>query len=137
MLLEGIERYGMGNWQDVANHIGAKSKNKAKVEQHYSAVYLNSDTKPLPVPIVGTSHLPPCLLLTGTVQNPNKVLNPMIYPKDPTNYGLTSESSSSPGPAESASQSVLSKRKLTADALAAGYRCGMRFPSCHASSNVS
>ena len=36
----------MGNWSDVADHVGTKSKQKC--EQHYYDVYLNSTTAPLP-----------------------------------------------------------------------------------------
>jgi len=46
LLLEAIEMYGLGNWSDVADHVG--TKNKAKCEQHYYDVYLNSSTAPLP-----------------------------------------------------------------------------------------
>ena len=49
LLLDGIARYGMGNWNDVANHIGSKTKTKLKVEQHYNAVFLKSKRAPLPV----------------------------------------------------------------------------------------
>jgi transcriptional adapter 2-alpha len=37
LLLEALELYGMGNWSDVADHVG--SKNKQQCEQHYADVY--------------------------------------------------------------------------------------------------
>lgn len=46
-LLEGLESYGVGNWEDVAErHI--KSKNAAETELHYQKVYLQCPTAPLP-----------------------------------------------------------------------------------------
>jgi len=46
LLLEAIKMYGLGNWQEAANHVG--SKTKQQVEQHYMKVYLESPTAPLP-----------------------------------------------------------------------------------------
>ncbi|KAL8462711.1 hypothetical protein ACS0TY_033655 [Phlomoides rotata] len=46
LLLEGIEMYGMGNWAEVAEHVGTKSK-EACIE-HYKSAYLNSPFFPLP-----------------------------------------------------------------------------------------
>jgi transcriptional adapter 2-alpha len=47
MLLEAIEQFGLGNWSDVAGHVGTKKKNEC--EDHYFAVFLTSATAPLPV----------------------------------------------------------------------------------------
>ncbi|CAN8074590.1 unnamed protein product [Agarophyton chilense] len=47
-LLEGLEMYGVGNWEQVANQIS--SKNAAETEQHYMRVFLKSSTAPLPDP---------------------------------------------------------------------------------------
>ena len=47
LLLEGIEMYGLGNWRDVAQHVGTKGA--APCESHYTNVYLHSSTPPLPV----------------------------------------------------------------------------------------
>jgi transcriptional adapter 2-alpha len=47
LLLEAIELYGLGNWSDVADHVG--TKNKTKCEAHYYEIFLNSQTAPLPV----------------------------------------------------------------------------------------
>ncbi len=47
-LLDGIKMYGMGNWEDIAEHIGTKTKQQ--VEDHYLEAYVNTPTCPLPVP---------------------------------------------------------------------------------------
>ncbi|GLT25826.1 hypothetical protein SLA2020_182800 [Shorea laevis] len=46
LLLEGIEMYGLGNWAEVAEHVG--TKNKEQCIEHYTDVYLNSPCFPLP-----------------------------------------------------------------------------------------
>ncbi|KAI4383205.1 hypothetical protein MLD38_009072 [Melastoma candidum] len=46
LLLEGIEMYGFGNWMEVADHVG--SKTKSECIQHYNELYLNSPLFPLP-----------------------------------------------------------------------------------------
>ncbi|XP_019054856.1 PREDICTED: transcriptional adapter ADA2-like isoform X2 [Nelumbo nucifera] len=46
LLLEGIEMYGLGNWAEVAEHVG--TKNKAQCIDHYSTTYMNSPCFPLP-----------------------------------------------------------------------------------------
>eukprot|EP01132_Coremiostelium_polycephalum_P001249 gene1249-1576_t len=46
LLLEGIEMYGMGNWNDVAENVGSKSAPECK--SHYFTYYINSATSPLP-----------------------------------------------------------------------------------------
>ncbi|XP_015576574.2 transcriptional adapter ADA2 isoform X2 [Ricinus communis] len=46
LLLEGIEMYGFGNWAEVAEHVGTKSKSKCI--DHYNAIYMNSPCFPLP-----------------------------------------------------------------------------------------
>ncbi|KAL6544689.1 hypothetical protein OROMI_023551 [Orobanche minor] len=47
LLLEGIEMYGMGNWAEVAEHVGTKTKDVCV--EHYRNAYLNSPYFPLPV----------------------------------------------------------------------------------------
>ncbi|KAF9590385.1 hypothetical protein IFM89_034095 [Coptis chinensis] len=42
----GIEMYGMGNWTEVAEHVGTKSK--ALCIDHYTNAYMNSPCFPLP-----------------------------------------------------------------------------------------
>ncbi|KAK9480297.1 hypothetical protein V1514DRAFT_289764 [Lipomyces japonicus] len=46
LLIEGAETCGLGNWQDIADHIGGRTKEE--VDKHYSNVYLRSDSYPLP-----------------------------------------------------------------------------------------
>ncbi|XWS12953.1 hypothetical protein CRYUN_Cryun37aG0134100 [Craigia yunnanensis] len=46
LLLEGIEMYGLGNWAEVVEHVGTKSKEKCI--NHYSNVYMKSTFFPLP-----------------------------------------------------------------------------------------
>lgn len=46
LLLEGLEMYGLGNWAEVAEHVG--TKNKEQCITHYRSVYLNSPFFPLP-----------------------------------------------------------------------------------------
>lgn len=45
-LILGCESFGLGNWQDVADHIGNRSREN--VAAHYHEVYLNSPDYPLP-----------------------------------------------------------------------------------------
>jgi len=46
LLLEAIETYGLGNWTEVAEHVG--SKTKLQCHAHYFDTYVNSSTTPLP-----------------------------------------------------------------------------------------
>lgn len=46
LLLEGIEMYGFGNWNEVAEHVGTKSKSQCI--EHYNSVYMGSPCFPLP-----------------------------------------------------------------------------------------
>ncbi|XP_011625124.1 transcriptional adapter ADA2 isoform X1 [Amborella trichopoda] len=46
LLLEGIEMYGLGNWAEVAEHVGTKSK--AQCIDHHTIAYINSPCYPLP-----------------------------------------------------------------------------------------
>ncbi|KAJ6863969.1 transcriptional adapter ADA2b-like [Populus alba x Populus x berolinensis] len=46
LLLEGIEMYGLGNWAEVAEHVG--TKNKETCIKHYNSVYMQSQFFPLP-----------------------------------------------------------------------------------------
>jgi transcriptional adapter 2-alpha len=47
LMMEGLEKYGMGNWADVSDHIGTKTMEE--VEQHYYTVFVNAPSWPLPV----------------------------------------------------------------------------------------
>ncbi|KAL0311143.1 UNVERIFIED_CONTAM: Transcriptional adapter ADA2 [Sesamum angustifolium] len=46
LLLEGIEMYGFGNWNEVAEHVGTKSK--LQCIDHYDKIYMKSPCFPLP-----------------------------------------------------------------------------------------
>lgn len=46
LLIEGMKVHGVGNWQDIADHIGGRSKED--VQAHYRRVYLESETYPVP-----------------------------------------------------------------------------------------
>ncbi len=47
LLVEGLEMFGMGNWEQISEHIGTKTR--IEVAEHYESVYVNSDAWPLPV----------------------------------------------------------------------------------------
>lgn len=46
LLLEAVEIYGLGNWTEVAEHVGTKTK--LQCHAHYFDTYVNSATTPLP-----------------------------------------------------------------------------------------
>lgn len=46
LLVQGCETFGLGNWQDIADHIGNRSKEE--VARHYFEIYLESEDYPLP-----------------------------------------------------------------------------------------
>ena len=46
-LLQSSEKYGLGNWTDVADHVG-NGRTKEECAAHYASVYLNSPTYPIP-----------------------------------------------------------------------------------------
>lgn len=46
LLIEGMKNFGCGNWQDIADHIGGRTKEE--VEDHFVRIYLNSPTYPVP-----------------------------------------------------------------------------------------
>jgi hypothetical protein len=45
--LQAVEMYGLGNWGEVAEHVGTKSKTLCF--DHYMTTYMNSTCSPLPV----------------------------------------------------------------------------------------
>lgn len=47
LMLEGSERYGLGSWADVAEHIGGY-REKDEVRDHYINTYIHSSLFPLP-----------------------------------------------------------------------------------------
>ncbi|KAG6334590.1 hypothetical protein ID866_4500 [Astraeus odoratus] len=46
LLVEGISKAGLGNWQMIAEHVGTRTKEE--VEEHYNSVYIDSPNWPLP-----------------------------------------------------------------------------------------
>ncbi|ORY89651.1 hypothetical protein BCR35DRAFT_317170 [Leucosporidium creatinivorum] len=46
LLIEGAEMYGLGNWADMSEHVGGRTKEEC--EQHYEEIYLRGDEFPLP-----------------------------------------------------------------------------------------
>lgn len=46
LLIEGCEQFGLGSWQDIAEHIGGRTCEE--VGEHYSKIYLESPTYPVP-----------------------------------------------------------------------------------------
>ncbi|ORY83631.1 hypothetical protein BCR37DRAFT_378598 [Protomyces lactucae-debilis] len=47
LLLQGSEKYGLGNWADVAEHIGNR-RTKEECDAHYLETYIKSPMYPLP-----------------------------------------------------------------------------------------
>jgi transcriptional adapter 2-alpha len=47
LLVEGLEMFGLGNWETISEHIG--TKNAIQVAQHYDRIYVKSDAWPYPV----------------------------------------------------------------------------------------
>ncbi|KAJ2778616.1 Transcriptional adapter ada2 [Coemansia javaensis] len=46
MLIDNLRQFGMGNWKEVAEHSGTRTREEC--EQHYLEVYAGSSTWPLP-----------------------------------------------------------------------------------------
>ncbi|KAJ3280715.1 Transcriptional adapter ada2, partial [Blyttiomyces sp. JEL0837] len=46
VLVDGLKMYGIGNWEQIADAIGTKTK--YEVDRHYMEYYVNSETWPLP-----------------------------------------------------------------------------------------
>ncbi|KAJ5074862.1 transcriptional adapter 2-alpha [Anaeramoeba ignava] len=46
LLLDAIKLYGLGNWLDIASHVGTKTHREC--EKHYTSIYLESDDFPYP-----------------------------------------------------------------------------------------
>jgi transcriptional adapter 2-alpha len=40
-MLEGLEKFGFGNWADISEHVGT-DKTKEDLERHYEDVYMSS-----------------------------------------------------------------------------------------------
>jgi hypothetical protein len=48
LLVSACQTFGLGNWADIAEHIGSY-RTKEEVEEHYLATYVNSVESPMPV----------------------------------------------------------------------------------------
>ena len=55
LLIKGAQTLGLGNWQDIAEHIG--SRTKEEVAEHYQKYYLDSQYYPIP-DITKEIHVP-------------------------------------------------------------------------------
>lgn len=60
-MIDSVEQFGLGNWEDVAECVGTKTAKE--VEDHYMQVYINSYlgrlTVPEDIPNRMTDHTPP------------------------------------------------------------------------------
>jgi len=57
LLITGSQSLGLGNWQDVAEHIGGRSKDE--VSNHYEEIYLMSKEYPIPEMSKNFSNITP------------------------------------------------------------------------------
>ncbi|KAH9824197.1 transcriptional adapter 2-alpha [Melampsora americana] len=48
LLIEACQTYGLGNWADIADHVG-NGRTKEEVAKHYEDVFIYSDDYPLPL----------------------------------------------------------------------------------------
>jgi Myb-like DNA-binding domain/Zinc finger, ZZ type len=46
LLVEGLELFGLGNWETISEHIG--TKNASQVKRHYHKIYVRSESWPYP-----------------------------------------------------------------------------------------
>lgn len=76
LLLEGIDMYGLGNWTEIADHIGTKSK--AQCIDHYNTTYMNSLCYPLPDMSCNNGKNRMELLAMAVVQEDDKKGIPML-----------------------------------------------------------
>ena len=47
LLVEGLEIFGIGNWEQISEHVG--TKNKVECAEHYERVFISSQDWPFPV----------------------------------------------------------------------------------------
>ncbi|EFA83055.1 myb domain-containing protein [Heterostelium album PN500] len=100
LLLEAVEMFGMGNWNEVSENVGHKSPMECK--SHYFTYYLNTSTSPMPdtSKVLTTSENVHFKRAKSTNYNPNGSTYYYTYiaqsPLKPTHQSsLTSSSSSS------------------------------------------
>ncbi|EDK42535.1 transcriptional adapter 2 [Lodderomyces elongisporus NRRL YB-4239] len=80
LLIQGCETFGLGNWADIADHIGNRSKEE--VAQHYFKIYLESKDYPLPEMNKDFTNVSPTQLLSERKRRIEKRRNmPLPPPK--------------------------------------------------------
>ena len=91
LLIEGCEQFGIGNWKDIAEHIG--SKDASACEQHYLKLYTNWTGAPLPNPqfkIEASLDRPAILMPSKVAPLPQKKLKKDDSVHEPTPAALQS-----------------------------------------------
>eukprot|EP01112_Ceratiomyxa_fruticulosa_P007858 TRINITY_DN2044_c0_g1_i2.p1 TRINITY_DN2044_c0_g1~~TRINITY_DN2044_c0_g1_i2.p1 ORF type:complete len:610 (-),score=146.02 TRINITY_DN2044_c0_g1_i2:192-2021(-) len=90
LLLEAIDINGLGNWVDIAEHVGTKTP--ADCRDHYFGIYLNVPTSPLPdTTYVLTTHE---MILNAKKRKPVMV-NPINLPSSEIHHNNTKTSGKS------------------------------------------
>ncbi|CDR94592.1 ADA2-like protein, putative [Babesia bigemina] len=77
LLIDGIAKYGLGNWQEISEMVSMTSvgyKSWEECQQHYYNIYLNSPTAPLPdmTSIIHGPNGEPVLVPPSTVVPPKE-----------------------------------------------------------------
>eukprot|EP01087_Luapelamoeba_hula_P020969 TRINITY_DN7247_c0_g1_i1.p1 TRINITY_DN7247_c0_g1~~TRINITY_DN7247_c0_g1_i1.p1 ORF type:complete len:529 (-),score=97.99 TRINITY_DN7247_c0_g1_i1:25-1590(-) len=105
LLLEGVQLFGLGNWEDVAEqHVATKNAQACK--QHYFNVYIDSETSPLP----DTTHLLTTNLEEYHRRRQEKIMKDIAEGRRP-GQSDSSDSSSSKSASSKASKSQGKKIK--------------------------
>lgn len=80
-LIKGAQTLGLGNWQDVADHIG--SRDKDEVYEHYVKYYINSEYYPIP-DITKTINIPQDIFLEDRKKRIESARDkPLLPPRKP------------------------------------------------------
>lgn len=77
LLVDGIAKYGLGNWQEISEMVSMTSvgyKSWEECQQHYYNIYLNSPTAPLPdmTNIIHGPNGEPVIVPPSTVEPPKE-----------------------------------------------------------------
>lgn len=75
LLVDGLETFGIGNWEQIADHIGSKTKQECA--EHYKKVYLDSPNWPMPIDF-NVSNVQSTRRTEFSVTK-----NPIVLPKPP------------------------------------------------------
>jgi len=78
LFIEGICMFGLGNWVDIAEHVGTKSK--MRCEQHFQVHFALSKLAPLPL-YPEKIHAAPATLSSGSAESVSKAFDPSWYKK--------------------------------------------------------